>query len=109
MGSNQQSSKGNPASKRMMNPSKKAKRAKNKAKNEYLKERGIHPKQLRAKEEKETQELNRKVDFILSQMGWSWAGFTKKARMKKRSEVREAVQTGAFDEFLDHVDKVWSV
>ena len=46
---NTSSAKGNPASKRMMNPNNKAKRARNKTKNEQLKAKGQHPKQLRAK------------------------------------------------------------
>lgn len=48
--SNAQSAKGNPASKRMMNPKLKAKRAANKAKNERLRDAGTHPKQLRNEE-----------------------------------------------------------
>ena len=47
---NTSSAKGNPASKRMSNPNNKAKRARNKYKNENLKAKGQHPKQLRAKE-----------------------------------------------------------
>ena len=45
----QNSAKGNPASKRMMNPNNKAKRVRNKSKNERLKAKNQHPKQLRAK------------------------------------------------------------
>ena len=44
---NASSAKGNPASKRMMNPNNKAKRARNKTKNEQLKAKSQHPKQLR--------------------------------------------------------------
>ena len=47
---NTSSAKGNPASKRMMNPNNKAKRARNKSKNENLKAKGQHPKQIRQKE-----------------------------------------------------------
>ena len=47
---NTSSAKGNPASKRMSNPKNKEKRLKNKLKNERLKEKGEHPKQLRQKE-----------------------------------------------------------
>ena len=46
-----QPGKSNPASKRMMNPTKKAKRVRNKAKNEKLRAAGTHPKQLRAAEQ----------------------------------------------------------
>ena len=45
--SNASSAKGNPASKRMTNPNYKAKRARNKARNERLRAMGQHPKQLR--------------------------------------------------------------
>lgn len=45
---NQNSAKGNPASKRMTNPNNKAKRARNKSKNENLKAKNQHPKQLRS-------------------------------------------------------------
>ena len=51
--SNTSSAKGNPASKRMMNPNNKAKRARNKAKNEQLRAKGQHPKQLRANAQKD--------------------------------------------------------
>ena len=47
---NTASAKGNPAWKRMMNPANKLKRQKNKSKNELLKAKGQHPKQLRNKE-----------------------------------------------------------
>ena len=46
-----QAGKSNPAWKRMMNPSKKAKRVRNKAKNEKLRAAGTHPKQLRDAEQ----------------------------------------------------------
>ena len=45
--SNASSAKGNPASKRMTNPNYKAKRVRNKARNERLRAMGQHPKQLR--------------------------------------------------------------
>ena len=51
--------KSNPASKRMMNPSKKAKRARNKAKNEKLRSTGQHPKQLREESNRERAKANR--------------------------------------------------
>ena len=41
---NTSSAKGNPASKRMMNPNNKAKRSANKSRNELLKSKGVHPK-----------------------------------------------------------------
>ena len=44
---NQNSAKGNPASKRMSNPNNKAKRVRNKNTNESLKAKNQHPKQLR--------------------------------------------------------------
>ncbi len=50
---NASSTKGNPASKRMTNPKNKEKRVKNRVKNEQLKARGQHPKQLRAKAQEE--------------------------------------------------------
>lgn len=56
---NQNSAKGNPASKRMMNPNNKAKRARNKSKNERLKEKGQHPKQLRAKAQEDWHKANK--------------------------------------------------
>ena len=58
---NQNSAKGNPASKRMSNPNNKAKRVrnKNKNKNEQLKAKGQHPKQLRAKAQEDRQKLNK--------------------------------------------------
>ena len=49
--SNASSAKGNPASKRMTNPNYKAKRARNKARNERLRAMGQHPKQLRNAED----------------------------------------------------------
>ena len=55
---NQNSAKGNPASKRMSNPNNKAKRARNKSKNESLKAKGQHPKQLRQKENERRHALN---------------------------------------------------
>ena len=59
-----QAGKSNPASKRMMNPTKKAKRARNKAKNEKLRAAGAHPKQLRAAEQ-ERQNANN-LEFMAS-------------------------------------------
>lgn len=56
---NASSAKGNPASKRMMNQSKKAKRARNKSKNEQLKAKNQHPKQLRAKAQEDQAKANR--------------------------------------------------
>ena len=58
---NQNSAKGNPASKRMTNPNNKAKRARNKNKNENLKAKGQHPKQLRQKENESRHALNAKM------------------------------------------------
>ena len=55
---NKDSAKGNPASKRMSNPNNKAKRARNKSKNESLKAKGQHPKQLRQKENERRHALN---------------------------------------------------
>ena len=55
----QNSAKGNPASKRMMNPNNKAKRVRNKSKNEQLKAKGQHPKQLRAKVQEDRQNINK--------------------------------------------------
>ena len=55
---NTSSAKGNPASKRMMNPNNKAKRARNKYKNENLKAKGQHPKQLRQKENESRHAVN---------------------------------------------------
>ena len=49
---NTSSAKGNPASKRMMNPNNKAKRQRNLAKNERLKANGQHPKQIKAAKDK---------------------------------------------------------
>ena len=56
---NTSSAKGNPASKRMMNPKNKEKRARNKSKNENLKAKGKHPKQLRAKAQEERKNINK--------------------------------------------------
>lgn len=56
---NTQSSKGNPASKRMSNPNNKAKRARNKAKNEHLRAKNEHPKQLKDKLQKDQQTINK--------------------------------------------------
>ena len=55
---NASSAKGNPASKRMMNPNNKAKRVRNKSKNEQLKAKNQHPKQLRQKENESRHALN---------------------------------------------------
>lgn len=56
---NTNSAKGNPASKRMSNPNNKNKRIRNKAKNEQLRAKNEHPKQLRA-----AANHNRHVDNI---------------------------------------------
>ena len=58
---NASSAKGNPASKRMSNPNNKAKRTRNKSKNENLKAKGQHPKQLRAKAQEERHLENKKI------------------------------------------------
>ena len=55
---NTSSAKGNPASKRMMNPNNKAKWVRNKSKNEQLKAKNQHPKQLRQKENESRHALN---------------------------------------------------
>ena len=57
---NQKSAKGNPASKRMTNPKYKAKRARNKARNEWLRAMGQHPKQLRDAENRARAERNKR-------------------------------------------------
>ena len=59
--SNASSAKGNPASKRMMNPNNKAKRARNKARNERLRAMGQHPKQLRDAENVVRSERNKRL------------------------------------------------
>ena len=59
--SNASSAKGNPASKRMMNPNNKAKRARNKARNEWLRAMGQHPKQLRDAENLRRAEWNKRL------------------------------------------------
>ena len=59
-----QAGKSNPASKRMMNPTKKAKRVRNKAKNEKLRAAGTHPKQLRAAEQERRNGYN--LEFMAS-------------------------------------------
>ena len=56
---NASSAKGNPASKRMSNPKNKEKRVKNRVKNEQLKAKGQHPKQLRAKKQEDQAKANR--------------------------------------------------
>ena len=58
---NVSSAKGNPASKRMMNPNNKAKRVRNKSKNEQLKAKDKYPKQLRQKENESRHALNAKM------------------------------------------------
>ena len=63
--SNTSSAKGNPASKRMMNPSKKAKRARNKAKNELLRAKGRHPKQIRANTQARRADANNAAKALL--------------------------------------------
>ena len=55
---NKDSAKGNPASKRMSNPNNKAKRVRNTNKNEQLRAKGLHPKQLRQKENERRHSLN---------------------------------------------------
>ena len=59
--SNASSAKGNPASKRMTNPSYKAKRARNKARNERLRATGQHPKQLRDSENQDRAARNKRL------------------------------------------------
>ena len=59
--SNASSAKGNPASKRMTNPSYKAKRVRNKARNERLRAMGQHPKQLRNAENMVRSERNKRL------------------------------------------------
>ena len=59
--SNASSAKGNPASKRMTNPNYKAKRARNKARNEWLRATGQHPKQLRNAENMVRAERNQRL------------------------------------------------
>lgn len=56
---NPNGAKGNPASKRMMNPNNKAKRARNKTKNEQLRAKNQHPKQLKDKIQKDRQNVNK--------------------------------------------------
>ena len=58
---NQKSAKGNPASKRMTNPKYKAKRARNKARNEWLRAMGQHPKQLRDAENRARAERKKRL------------------------------------------------
>ena len=55
---NTSSAKGNPASHRMSNPNNKNRRIKNKVKNEQLRAKGIHPKQIRQKENEERHRAN---------------------------------------------------
>ena len=59
--SNASSAKGNPASKRMTNPNYKAKRVRNKSKNERLRAMGQHPKQLRDAENMARSERNNRL------------------------------------------------
>ena len=59
--SNASSAKGNPASKRMTNPNYKAKRARNKARNDRLRATGQHPKQLRNAENMVRAERNQRL------------------------------------------------
>ena len=59
--SNASSAKGNPASNRMTNPNYKAKRARNKARNERLRAMGQHPKQLRDAENMVRSERNKRL------------------------------------------------
>ena len=63
--SNQNSAKGNPASKRMSNPNNKNKRIRNKAKNERLRAKNEHPKQLRDAANRKRHEYNLKRAFHL--------------------------------------------
>ena len=58
---NQNSAKGNPASKRMMNANYKAKRVRNKARNERLRALNQHPKQLRDAENRARAERNERL------------------------------------------------
>ena len=55
---NTSSAKGNPASHRMSNPNNKNRRIKNKVKNEQLRAKGIHPKQIWQKENEERHRAN---------------------------------------------------
>ena len=55
---NTSSAKGNPASHRMSNPNNKNRWIKNKVKNEQLRAKGIHPKQIRQKENEERHRAN---------------------------------------------------
>ena len=55
---NTSSAKGNPASKRMSNPKNKEKGLRNKLKNERLREKGEHPKQIRDRKNRVAAELN---------------------------------------------------
>lgn len=59
--SNTASAKGNPAWKRMTNPNYKAKRARNKGRNEWLRAMGEHPKQLRNAENLRRAEWNKRL------------------------------------------------
>ena len=59
---NANSAKGNPASKRMSNPNYKAKRARNKSKNEQLRAKNQHPKQLRQKANEERARINKALN-----------------------------------------------
>ena len=56
---NQNSAKGNPAWKRMANANNKAKRARNKSKNDLLRAKNQHPKQLRAKALEDRHQANK--------------------------------------------------
>ena len=80
---NTSSAKGNPASKRMMNPNNKAKRARNKSKNEQLKANGQHPKQLRAKAQEEQAKANRLEMELM--------GFKNRKQVHKHRKMQELV------------------
>ena len=56
---NTNSAKGNPASKRMSNPNNKNKRIRNKAKNESLRAKNEHPKQMKDMNQKYQQNINK--------------------------------------------------
>ena len=68
---NTPSAKGNPASKRMSNPKNKEKRLRNKLKNERLREKGEHPKQIRDRKNRAAAELNA---FMIEHYGFASTG-----------------------------------
>ena len=84
---NTQSSKGNPASKRMSNPNYKAKRARNKAKNEQLRAKNEHPKQLRdaANHNRHVDNVERALSLGIDPRG---ANLSKRVRNAERMNAR---------------------